>query len=411
VSIRWSLGIASVALACFGAAAPATVFAQGACSGGGRMSKQIAKPMLAAQVAMKANRWQEVLKQVREAENTPGAPNTAFDQFYAHEFSGFAYSQLKQYPEAARELEAGLKSPCMAEAKKYDRYKALTGVYYALKNNAKVIEYGNLALKSGPDGDTPIYVAQAYYQTGDNKNAIRVMNETIAAAQAKGQAPKENWLLMLVSACTKVGDEACKSRQFEQLVTHYPKPDYWRQLTSSLTAQQATDHQTINIMRLATQVDVMSDPERFKEYAQLAIEQGVPCEAQTALEGAFAKNVFKEQRDKDVNTRLLTSAKTACAPAKAGIAAADAAAKAGTVGDADVKVGASYLSLGDYPKAAEAIQRGITKGKLTEPDEAYILLGISQLRANNKAAAAQAFRQVKVDKTYQRIAKLWLLKT
>jgi tetratricopeptide (TPR) repeat protein len=410
VSIRWGLGIASFALAC--AAAPAAVFAQGACTGGGKISKQIAKPMSAAQEAMKTKHWQEVLNKLRDAQNTPGAPKSAFDEYYQHEFAGYAYTNLKQYPDAARELEAALNSPCMPAAKKPERYKSLTGIYSQLRNNAKIIEYGNLALKSGSDADTPIFVAQAYYQTGDNKNAIAVLKSTIAAAEQRGQPPKENWLQLLLAACQKVGDDACVAQQFEKLVVHYPKNEYWQNLMISLTRQQgSTDHQTINIMRLANQVEVLKDPERFKEYAQLAIEQGVPCEAQTVLEGAFAKKVFTEKRDIDVNQRLQETAKQKCIASKAGVAAQEAAAKSAKSGDDDVKLGATYLSFGDYAKAAEAIQRGMQKGKLTDPDEAPILLGVAQFKANNKAAAAQAFRMVKNDKTYARIAKLWLLKT
>ena len=412
VSIRWNLGIAVAAIAFIGATAPTTALAQAGCSGNGKISKQIAKPMAAANDALKTKRWQEVLTKVREAQAATGYIRSATDEFYFHEFQGFAYSQLKQYPEAARELEAGLKSPCMAESKKYDRYKALAAIYSAMRNNPKVIEYGNLALKSGPDGDTPIYVAQAYYQSGQNKDAIRVMQETISAVEARGQTPKEQWLLLLQSACSKVQDNACVSRVFEKLVTYYPKTDYWLNLTSSLTQlDDVNDTQQLNIMRLATYVKVMKRPDQFKEMAQLSLEQGLPCEAQSVLEGAFTANIFKEQRDKDVNTRLLDAAKKACAPAKATLAQKETAARAAATGDEEMKVGAAYLSAGDPAKAAEALQRAITKGKLTNADEAALLLGIAQLKANNKPEAAKAFKLVKTDKTMARIAKLWLLNT
>jgi tetratricopeptide (TPR) repeat protein len=409
VSIRWSLGVASFAIAIIGAVAPGTALAQAGCSGNGKISKQIAKPMAAANDAMKARRWQDVLNKVREAKGITGYMPSATDEFYMHEFQGFAYSQLKQYPEAARELEAGLNSPCMAGSKKGERYKALTAIYAAMRNNAKVIEYGNLAAKTGGGGDSSIYVAQAYYQSGDNKNAIRVMNETISATEARGQTPKENWLLQLQASCAKVGDNACVSRQFEKLVVYYPKLEYWQNVTSSLRQlDNVTDTQQLNIMRLATYVKVMKRPDEFKEMAQLALEQGVPCEAQSVLEGAFASNVFKEARDKDVNTRLLASARAACSPAKAALAQNEA--KASTGGEL-VKVGAGYLTSGDPTKAVGLLQRGIAKGQLTNPDEAGILLGIAQLKANNKAEAAKAFKTVKSDPTMARIAKLWALNT
>ena len=62
-------------------------------------------------------------------------------------------------------------------------------------------------------------------------------------------------------------------------------------------------------------------------------------------------------------------------------------------------------------KALELLKAGIAKGKLTNPDEAGILLGIANLRVNNKAEAEKAFRTVKADPTMTRIAKLWLLNT
>jgi len=62
-------------------------------------------------------------------------------------------------------------------------------------------------------------------------------------------------------------------------------------------------------------------------------------------------------------------------------------------------------------KAIEALQRGITKGGVKNPDEAGLLLGIAHMRANNKPEAAKAFSTVNKDATMTRIAKLWLLKT
>ena len=77
-----------------------------------------------------------------------------------------------------------------------------------------------------------------------------------------------------------------------------------------------------------------------------------------------------------------------------------------------MKLGAAYLSYGDNAKAVEALKRGITKGKLTQgADEAGILLGIANLRNNNKTEATKAFNTVKTDPTMTRIAKLWLLNT
>jgi hypothetical protein len=76
-----------------------------------------------------------------------------------------------------------------------------------------------------------------------------------------------------------------------------------------------------------------------------------------------------------------------------------------------VKLGAAYLSYGENDKAIEAINRGVAKGGVKNPDEAGLLLGMAYLRANNKAEAAKAFQTVTKDPAMARIAKLWMLNT
>ncbi|HEX5160184.1 MAG TPA: hypothetical protein VFV88_00570 [Steroidobacteraceae bacterium] len=391
--------------------------AQGACTGGGKISKQIAKPMAAAQDAMKARKWQEVLTRTREAESTPGN-KSQFDLYWMAEFRGYAYHNLKQTAEAARELETALNSPCMPEANKLERYKSLAGLYSALRNYPKVIDYGNRALRIARDPEMMVQVAQAYYQTGNNKEAVRVMNGLLDSMEQSGRAPKEQQLLLIVAACQKAGDNNCVSKVFEKLVQYYPKPDYWQNLTVALTQTDVDDIQNLNVMRLGLQVNVLKRPSDYKEFAQLSLEEKLACEAQTVLEQGFARKVFVEKRDVDVNTRLLELAKKECAADKAALPKNETAAKSAATGDALVKVGAQHLAAGETAKAIPALQAGIAKGvakgdpnEAKRQDEANILLGIAYLKSNNKTEAARAFRKATKDPTMARIAKLWLLNT
>jgi Flp pilus assembly protein TadD len=145
--------------------------------------------------------------------------------------------------------------------------------------------------------------------------------------------------------------------------------------------------------------------------AQLAMEQGLPGEAQATLEKAFANKKFTEPRDVDSNTRLLNTAKTQATADRASLAKQEAEAlKDKTSGELDVKIGAAYLSYGQYPQAVAAIQRGIAEGKLKNPAEAQLLLGIAQLRAGSKDEAGKTFKDVKGDETLARLGSLWALR-
>src|SRR4029079_5001874 len=76
---------------------------------------------------------------------------------------------------------------------------------------------------------------------------------------------------------------------------------------------------------------------------------------------------------------------------KATLSQQETSAKANPAGNADVKLGAAYLSYGDNAKAIESLQRGIGKGSVRDPDEAGMLLGIAFLRSGNKDEAVKAF--------------------
>lgn len=418
MSIRSGLMVAVAAVGIIGAGWATPAAAQGACTGGGKISKQIAKPMAAAQEAQKAKRWQDMLARVRDAEATPGA-KTQTDLFYMAEFRGYAYHQLRQYAEAARELEAGLNNPCMPESQKLERYKSLVGLHTTLRNYPKAIDFGNRALKIGRDPDIQVAVAQAYYQSGNNKEAVRVMNELMAGLESSGRVPKEQQLLLVLAACQKANDNACVAKVYEKLVLNYPKSEYWSNLMDALRKSDLDDLQQLNVMRLALHVNVMKRPDEFKEFAQLSLEEQLGAEAKTVLEQGFAKKVFVEKRDVDVNTRLLKAAETQAVQEKNALPKQEAAAKTAATGDALVKVGAQYLAFGENAKAVAALQQGVAKGSLAKGDpkekqridEAGLLLGIAHLRNNNKAEAAKAFRTVKNDPTMVRIAKLWLLNT
>jgi len=73
-----------------------------------------------------------------------------------------------------------------------------------------------------------------------------------------------------------------------------------------------------------------------------------------------------------------------------------------------VAIGKLYFSVGEYAKSADAIQKGIAKGGVTDVDEANSLLGIALVRADKLADARPAFEAVKGAK-YAEVARLWLL--
>jgi tetratricopeptide (TPR) repeat protein len=414
VSKRWGPTAANAAFAAFaviGLAMSGTAAAQAPeCSGkNAQISKPIKKPMSAAFDAVKAQNWPEVLNQVAIAQADP-KPKAMYDEFWIHKLLGSANAGQKKYAEAGAELEKIADSPCMTDVERLDNLKLLTQVYYQVDNYPKVIEYGNRALKGGAPSDFALYVGQAYYLTQDYKSATSVMKEIVAKLESEGQPPGEQNLRIIHGACAQLDDKPCVAEQSEKLVKYYPKPEYWQSVVVSMMRADATDNQMLNVMRLAMHVDAMNTSDQFTEMAEIALNAGLPGEAISAIDAGKAKNVFKEARKADID-KLMERAKSAADIDKKSLAQQDTSAKANAQGNADVKLGAAYLSYGDPAKAIEVLNRGISKGGVRNPDEAGLLLGIAYLKSGNKPEAAKAFQSVNKDPTLTRVAKLWLLNT
>jgi tetratricopeptide (TPR) repeat protein len=376
-----------------------------------KLSKKSSKPMGAAIDALKAQNWQEVLNKTKEAQADP-SPKGLYDTYWIHNLLGKAHTGLKQYREAAQEFEIIKDTPCMSDIERGEFLKLMTKIYYQLDDYPKVIEIGNRAFAATGDADLSLYLGQAYYLSKDFANSRKVMEGVVAKLEEQGKPPGEQNLRLIHGACVSLDDQECQTTVFEKLVRHHPKPEYWQNLVNTLfNDKKSTDKQQLNVMRLATHVGAVSEPLKFEETAQIAIAQGLPGEAQALLEEAFNKKFIVDPRMIERDKRLLAEAKAAAAGDKASLAQQEAAARANPAGNADVKIGAAFLSYGDNAKAVEALQRGIAKGSVRDPDEAGMLLGIAHMRSGNKEEAAKAFATVKVDAMMTRIANLWLLTT
>lgn len=403
----WVLGLAGLvgSSTAFAAETPPT----DAC-GPRQISKKLEKSIGAAEKAFNNKQWDEVLAKVAEAQANP-AEKSEIDKYWMHEFAARAYLSLQKNNEAAREFEAVVASPCIAEGDKAARYKIVIQVAYQNKDYAKVIDVGSRAFQSTGDADIASYVGNAYYATDDYENTRRVMREVVAKQEGGLKPPDELTYRILQGSCIKLKDTPCVVEQLEKLVKHYPKVTYWQDLVAMMMAQTKTNSQLLNLWRLADGAEAMSDPAEYTEMAQLAIGQGLPGEAVTTIEKGVQKGAFKDATDKKRADELLAEARQAVNLDKSTLDKQDASARAKPTGDSDVKLGAAYMSYGDLPKAIEALQRGLGKGGVKNPDEANLLLGIAYLRSGNKPEAAKAFQAVSQDATLTRIAKLWLLRS
>ena len=369
----------------------------------------LAKTLKAANDALQAKNFPEVLNKTREAEAM--SPRSDYDNYVIHSMQMAAYGAQGNYPAAATAIESVVESPYLPAANKPQLLRTLMSIYYQQKDYDKTIAYGEKARAAGDTNpDTPLTIAQAYYLTGKYKEAQAGMEAIVAREEQAGRKPTEKSLELIWSCAIKTKDDAAASRAIEKLILHYPKPDYWSNAMAGVLQNKTNDDRLLLMTyRLMFQVGILKKGSDYTEMAQIAVDQGNPGEAQTILEQAFTKNLYSDAHDKERSQRLLDKVRKSAAEDRATIGKQEKDAAKAPTGDALVQVGAAYLGYGQPDKAVATISAGIAKGSLKHPDEAYMLLGIAYERNKNSAEAVRAFNRANSDPKYAQLAKLWAL--
>jgi tetratricopeptide (TPR) repeat protein len=373
------------------------------------VSPELQKSLKAAQDALNAQKYDEALAKLKEAEANP--KKKPYDEHVINQLGAVTYARMNNFADSAKAFEAQATDGFTDPADMPHVVKGLMQTNYQQKNYDKVIEWGEKASKEGyADNDINVMTGQAYYLKEDYKGTLKFEEARFDADVKAGRNPDAQALKLSLSSCAKLEDTNCETRILEKTVTYYPTQESWTQLLTIMAQDKAvnqSDKTTLQLYRLMSEVDVMNRPDQYTEMAQIALDQGSPGEAQKVLEKGFAKGVFADAHSKEIAQGLLDRSKRAATTDQAALPKIEKDADSAKTGDKDVGVGFAYLGYGDYDKASTMLSKGLTKGGVKSEPEARLLLGIAQLKAGHKDEAVKTFQEVKGDPTLERVANLW----
>ena len=388
----------SASLAVGSLLAPASAFAEQA-----KVSKKVGEPLAAALEAGKKGQFTEALAKLKTADAVSG--KTAFEQFQINETFGFVYLKQRNYAAAAAAYERSLNSGQLPAGQVNDRVKQLAQLnFQSPRNLNKVIEYANQYLKAtgGKDAAMQAMLGQAYQLSGNDKAAVAAVQNAVRLSAR----PEENWLRILLKSYSALGDAKGVSDTTQTLVKLYPTQDNWRLLSSELRKQATGDDRTaLNVYRLMAELDLMDTPKVYLEAAVVAIQSGLPAEAVRFIEQGYARKVFGPA-DESRTQRILSDARKKVAAQQPNLGKLAQTADASKAGQDEVLLGEVLLSYGQADKAMAAGKLALKKG--ANADDAWMLIGRSQLQLKNGPEASKAFNQVK-GASAAPIARLWAI--
>ena len=365
------------------------------------VSQAVGKHLKEAQAAISRKQWDTATKAIRQAQSVQ--PRSAFEDYKINELQLYVYLQQGRNAEAAKLLEQQMASGQMPAGERAQRSKTLAQLYFRAGNFGKANQVANDYLKAVPgDREMQMMVAQGYYQQKNYKAAI-----SAAERMSSGGQPSEDLLQLVLRSNYELGDKAGTAKALERLLKFYPTPETWKSLLKTYFNQAKGDDEKLALYRLSQDVGALEKSSDYFDMAEALIVEGFPAEGRRVIEAGTAAKVFTPEEENRVQ-RTLASADKELAKQSAATAAAAKSVAAGTSGEDMYQAGRLYFGQANYPKAVEALRKALSKGGVSNADDANMLLGIALARTNRNSDAGKAFTQVK-DPKLAEIARVWAL--
>jgi len=372
---------------------------------GPHLRAEIATPLQAALKLQDAKDFAGAMAKIREADAISG--KTPEEEYVVSKFLGSIALKLNDHAGATVAFNRAVASNAVPDAEKANVLYIAMVLNAEAKNFVQAVADGEALMALGPlDEKASVALAQSYYNKGDYPNALKIAQ----AALAKGVTDPTNKAALLevqTKGQAQTGNQTGAVASLEQQCAEICDGKTWGQLISIAMSKMhgISNHQALNLFRLQLAAGGMS-AEDYLTMAAIDISQGLPAEAQAALEKGIAAGVIS--RGGRAGSLLSQASSQAAADARA-LPAFEREAAAKANGEEDIKLGESYYSHGQLAQAETALRRGLGKSGVRDPADAHVILGIVLLAEEKKEDALASFNAASSSASQAPIAHLWTL--
>lgn len=369
------------------------------------LSNAVYEKLAEVQTLIEEKKYQQAISALNAM---TGGKNTlnSYELANIYNLYAFAYYSQENYDKALEYYKRVIAQPDIPEAMEVGTKYTVAQLFFVQERWQEGINMLQEWVKTQQDVNADVYVlfAQAYYQLEQYDRALQNMERAVQMTRSEGKKPKEQWLVLLRYLYYEKNDFAKAVAVLEELVTLYPKRDYWLQLSQMYgeTQQERKQLAAVDVVYVTGQMD---KEQELVTLAYLYLSQEVPFKAARILEQGLEK---KQIKPTSKNLELLANAWRAAQETKKAIPVMEEAAQMSDRGELWATLGNIYLDNEENKKAIDAVQAALRKGGLRRQDNAYLVLGMAYFNTKQYDQARKAFNQASKDKRSAKYAEQWL---
>ncbi len=336
------------------------------------------------------------------------AKANAYEKVLLNQYLGYAYLGSENYAKAIESFNKMLaQTPNMPVATEASTIRIVGQLYSQLDNPKKALE---TLLKWTEYADTlkpedSYMFSTLYYQLEDSKNALLNINEAVKNQEAAGKIPAESWYVLQRGLYFDKEDYKSGLVVLEKLIKHYPKAQYWKQLSQVYYVVER-QKDSLNALETCYLMGGLTTEKDVIRLASMFLEAEVPYKAAKVLKKGIYTDKIVEPTAK--NLKLLADSLRLAQNAKESLVEYEKAAEKSTDGDLIIGLAQAYLATDKYKEASKWGRQALKAGKLKRVDYANLTVAQAEFELKNFDEAIKFFKEAGKDARSAKVAGQWV---
>lgn len=318
----------------------------------------------------------------------------------------FIYYSREDYRKALEAYENVVSQPDIPLAMEINTRFTIAQLYFVQEDWKRGIDalLKWFDMTETPNANAYVLLAQGYYQLKDYDKALFNVEKAISMYNEKGKLPKEQWYNLARFLYFEKNDINKTVDVLEILLKHYPKKQYWVQL-SHMYGEQKKETEQLAAMETAYVQDMLDKGSEQVTMAYLYLQAEVPYKAAKVMDKGLNNGSIE---DTSKHWEVAGSAWRQAREVDKSIPAMEKAAAKSDTGELYARLGNIYLDGDENRKAITAINKGLSRGGVKRPDNARLVLGMAYFNVKEYDKARDAFKAAARDQRSAKYASQWI---
>jgi tetratricopeptide (TPR) repeat protein len=360
-----------------------------------------------AQAFIEAKQYEEALEVLRDMEDDSGKRAlNSYELANLYNLFAFVYYSQEDFKGALGAYEQVINQPDIPLAMEINTRYTVAQLYFVMEDWQGGIDalHDWFKVADAPSAQAYILLGQGYYQLKDYSNALKNTLTAVNMYKEKGKVPKEQWYSLLRFLYFEKNDIPMTVATLEEMIVHYPKKQYWVQL-SHMYGESKDEKRQLAAMETAYVQDLLDKDREQVTMAYLYLNAEVPYKAARVLDKGI-KNESVEDSSKTLE--ILGNSWRQAQEVKKSIPVMEQAADKSEEGELFCRLGSVYLDNDQFKEAIAANKKGLARKGVKRRDNCQLVLGMAYFNTQQYSNARKAFKEAAKDKRSKKYADQWM---